>query len=406
MSLSRFIAGRYLFSKKNTNMINVITGVSVAGLAFGTAALVLIMSVFNGFEELLVGLENALTPDVRIRSNEGKTFDIDSTRMARLEQLQGVEVTSLVLEELVLFEYGNDRQEVAIIKGVDENYRKVADIDSLIVYGSYTLQEENIHYAVPPMGLSLKLGINLYDALSPIQVYVPRATPANNIGKPFRSALLYPAGAYSIIQENEYGSILASITFVQNLLYKTGQASSIEIKLKDGSRPRQVESEIRALFGEGYIIESREDQNADLQKLIRLEKWMGYAILCLAIVLVALNLIGTLWMIVLDKKRDIAVLRALGGTDGQIRKIFITEGLYVCLVGLAIGLVLGLLIYALQQNLGIVRIPEGYIINAYPMKLKPFDLLAATAAVLMIGFLAILPPALASHRVGLEIREE
>lgn len=404
MNFPFYIARRYLFSKKRTNMVNVITGVSIFGLCFGTAALLLILSVFNGFEKLLIGMQNTVTPDLVIQPARGKTFNPDSLALDEIMSLAEVKEYSRVLEELALFEF-KERREGGLIRGVDERYRQVTEIDSIIIAGDFVLFEEGVQYGIIDYKLVINLGMNIYDPLTSLRVYVPKKQQSA-FGQPFSSSEIRPSGAFSLPSETENRYMISSLELVQDMLGRQGEVSRIALALEEGADLSRLKKTVSDIAGDRFTVLSSEDQNAALQKIIRLEKWMGYAILCLALILVALNLIGTLWMIVLDKKVDISILKSLGASDRLIQRIFMSEGLLICLGGMLSGFLIAFIIYGLQQEFGLVPIPEGFILDAYPMQMKAGDLLAVAAAVFGIGFFAILLPALKSVQLGTQIREE
>jgi lipoprotein-releasing system permease protein len=386
-------------------MINIITGVSVFGLAFGTAALLIILSVFNGLEGLILGMQSQMDPEIEIYPTSGKTFELDTALLNDIRSWPEVAAASLTLEELAMMEY-NKIQTVAVMKGVENTYGDVTNIDSVIRKGDFILEENEIKYAVLPLGLSYDLRINLYDQFTPLTVYALKRNQVSSLSKPYNSAVLYPSGVYASVQDEDYPVMLAPLIFVEQMLDSKGKYSSLEIKLKAGVDQQSYIKKLSRALPDGVGIKTLEHQNASTQKIIRLEKWLAFAILCLAIILVALNLIGTLWMIVIDKKRDIAVLKSLGATDKLIQRVFINLGLLITLAGLVLGLAMAGTLYGLQKAYGIIPIPEGYVVDAYPMIIRWLDIPAVAGAVFLIAVIAILFPARRSAFVSVQIREE
>lgn len=399
------IARRYLFAKKSTNAINIITSISVSGIAIGTAALVLVLSVFNGFEDLILGLFSKFNPDVKVTVSVGKTFVPDSTKLARIEALPGVEIVSETLEEVAFFQY-RDSEDFGILKGVDDNYHKVTGIDSTIFEGFYRFREGERNLAVVGGGMRNKLQVNIDDPFELLQVFMAKREDAGALEQQFKKRFTYPVGTFKIQQDFDNQYILVSLDFARDLLGSEGEVSALEIKLAPGADQKKVMSAIREALGPGFDVEDRYQQDESFLKLMNIEKWMSFAILSLTLVLVAFNMIGSLWMIVLEKKGDISILKSMGATDQTIRNIFLNEGLLLCLAGLVLGFILAIGLYIVQKTYGIVAIPEGFVVSAYPISMRFWDLLAVTVVVLAIGLLASVPAASRAKRIPALIREE
>jgi lipoprotein-releasing system permease protein len=401
------IARRYLFAKRSTNAINIITGISVLGMAIGTAALVLVLSVFNGFEDLLSGLFGHFNPELKVTPAKGKTFEMDSLALLKIRALPGVAVVSETLEEIAFFEYEGS-QDFGALKGVDSLFASVTGIDSdtIILEGEYLLKTDDRNCAVVGAGLRNKLTVNVNNPLGAITIYMPEQE-AGALDKPFKTRLVYPVGTFAIQQEYDNQYILTNLNFLRELLDATPQTvSALEIKCKSKSEVAHVKEQIRAIMGEGFVLKDHYEQNEAFFKVMQLEKWMGFAITSLMLLLMAFNTVGALWMIVLDKQKDISVLKSMGADDSTVRRIFLAEGLLLTFLGLGIGIVLAIVIYIIQKTWGIVTIPQGFLVDTYPIAMRLSDFVPIVLTVLGIGYLAALLPAKRAGRVPAFHREE
>ena len=392
MNLSWKIAWRYLFGKKSTNAIQVITGISIFGLGFGTAAIILILSVFNGFETLLLSMYDAFNPDIKITSVKGKNFELDESLIKQIKRIDAIDSVSVTLEELALFEYQN-RQEVGTLKGVDEAFNYVTGLDTAINKGEYLIQGEGIRYGLFGLGMAYKLGVNIYDRLSPVSVYLLNTRKSSPLDKQFSASVLYPGGTFAIQQEVDYEFVLAPLSLIQKQTKNKNKISAIEIKTKPNADIVQTIKEIENLVDENFVIKNRENQQATTIKVMRIEKWLAFIILILALILIAFNLVGAIWMIVLDKKKDIAVLQAMGARKTMIRSLVLKLGSLICLFGFAIGLVFAFSFYFLHKKFGLIKMGSQSLVDAYPMEMFASDLPAVGIMVLLIGFLAVVFPA-------------
>jgi lipoprotein-releasing system permease protein len=404
LNLPLKIARRYLFAKKSTNAINIITGISVAGISIGTAALVLVLSVFNGFEDLILGLFSKFNPDVKVTAAIGKTFSPDPEKLARIRALPEVAILSESLEEVAFFEY-RDSRDFGILKGVDSLYHRITGIDSTIFEGQYRLKDGERNLAVLGGGMRNKLQVNVEDPFELLGIYMARRESTATDLQQFKKRIAYPAGSFKIQQDFDNQYLLVSLEFARELLGARGEVSALEIKLAPGATPSAARAGIEKILGTGFLVKDRYQQDEAFLKLMNLEKWMSFAILSLTLVLVAFNMIGSLWMIVLEKKSDIAILKSMGATDNTVRNIFLHQGLLLCSIGLLAGFFLAFSLYAAQKTYGIVSIPEGFVVNAYPISMRLPDLLWVTAIVLFIGLVASIPAALRAMRVPALMRE-
>ena len=398
------IAGRYLFAKKSTNAINIIAAIAVFGIAVGTAALILVLSVFNGFEDLIMSMYNSFNPDLKITAKKGKTFEVDSMQMAQLRTLDGVAFVSETLEEIAYFDY-RDNKNFGVIKGVDDYYDEVTRLDSTVREGEYYFEQGPKSMAVLGYGMRAKLGVNISDQLTPVSVYMLKRTKAI-FGDPFYRRSIYPAGTFHIQQEFDNRYILTSLAFTRELLKVGALVSALEVKLHPGFDQPMTRAAITAIIGDDFEIRNRAEQEAAFFKLMRMEKWLSFAIVGLMMILIAFNLIGALWMIVLDKKQDIAILKSMGANNTVVERIFLMEGLLLCGLGLVVGFVLALVIYIAQTTIGLVSIPGNMVIQAYPISIRGIDFMVVGITVILIGLVASIPPALRTRSIPPIILEE
>jgi lipoprotein-releasing system permease protein len=408
MNLPFKFARRYLFAKKSTNAINIITSISVLGVAIGTAALILVLSVFNGFEDLITGLFSNFNPDVKITPAKGKSFRPDTLVLKSLEDLEGVAYVSQTLEEVAFFEYKSS-QDFGILKGVDDQFHLVTNIDSMVREGAYAFKKNGRDLAVMGVGMRNKLLANVDDLFSTISVYMPKRKRVGPLQKPFREKLIYPGGTFVIQQDFDNQYILTSIEFARSILgTQDPLASALEVRLAPEADVSTTLQQIRSIVGANFVVKDRYEQDEAFLKLMNIEKWMSYAILSLTLLLVAFNMIGSLWMIVLEKKNDIAILKSMGATRQMVRNIFLMEGVFLCTFGMVIGFAVALGLYFLHVNLenGLISIPQGFLVTAYPVSIRGIDFIVIAATVIVIGLIASILPALRAQRVPPIILEE
>jgi lipoprotein-releasing system permease protein len=407
MFLPLHIARRYLFAKRSTNAINIITGISVLGVAIGTAALLLVLSVFNGFEDLLSDLFGHFNPEVKVTPAKGKSFEADSITVERIRALPGVAVLSESLEEIAFFEHEGS-QAFGVLKGVDAQFAGVNGIDSetIIVEGRYVLKEADRNCLVLGAGMRNKLNVNVKSPLSTVTVYMPEQQ-VGILDKPFKTRLAAPVGTFAIQQEFDNEYVLTNLDFVRELLGAPHRmVSALEIKCAPKADVTALKAQIAQLLGEGFVIKDHYEQNEAFFKVMQLEKWMGFAITTLMLLLMAFNTVGALWMIVLDKQRDISTLKSMGATDRTIRLIFLLEGLLLALLGMGIGLLLAIGVYAAQKQWDLVTIPQGFLVESYPIAMRASDFPPVLVTVLAIGLLAAVLPARRAAQVPSYLREE
>ena len=401
--LSFDLARRYLFGKKSTNSINIITGISIFGISIGTAALILILSVFNGFEGLLSSLFNAFNPDLRIVPIEGKFFPYDSLLLDDIKALDNIAAVSATIEEVALFEY-KDIQDFGTIKGVDDNYISVTRMDSLILDGSYKLYSSKAEMAVLGVGMRNKLSINIDDKLTPLTIYMPSRKQSMLGTKEYNTKYAYPAGVFSVQSDNDYQYVLTSYHLASQLIGLKNQASAIEIKLKNDKLQKETKAALAEILDSNLKIQTRYQQDETFLRVMNIEKWISFLIAGLTMLLVSFNLLGALWMISLDKSLDISILKSMGFQAIHVRYLFIFLGLLITLLGLFLGFSLALTLYYIQKEYGLIGVPSGFLIDAYPVKLKGLDFVIVTLSVLFIGFLASILPATKASKSAATLR--
>lgn len=390
MRLSLYIARRYLFAKKSRNAINVISAVSVAGVAVGTMALIIVLSVFNGLEKMVHSIFNTFDPDLKITVVEGKTFIPDSASLALLPGIKGVSGYSLTLEENALLRY-DDREFIATVKGVDDSYRDVSGIDSAMWDGEFMLSSANGRpFAIPGVGIASYLGLNI-NFLTPLYIYVPRRTASISIDpeNAFKRMFIFPSGIFQVEQELDSRYLFVPLAFARDLFDYEREVSSLELKFSGEADPGQVQKEVKKVFGDGFSVQNRYEQQEIFYKVMRSERLAIFLILTLILVIASFNIIGSLTMLIIEKERDIGILKSLGADKTLIRKIFLFEGWFISILGAFVGIIIGFVICWIQQTYGIVKLQsESLIMDAYPVVMKPRDFLIVPATVLVIGYWA------------------
>ncbi|MCD4770538.1 MAG: ABC transporter permease [Bacteroidales bacterium] len=391
MKLSLYIARRYLLAKKSRNAINVISAISVSGVTVGTMALIIVLSVFNGLEEMVKSIFGTFDPDLEIRITEGKVFTPDSTTISYLNAIEGINAYSFILEENALLRYG-EKQFIATVKGVEDDYSKITGLDSVMWDGEFILRSENgREYAVVGMGVANNLGIGL-NFLTPLNIYVPRRTgkvSSVNISNAFIRKYLFPSGIFSVEQEFDSRYIFIPLNMVRDLLEYDNEITAIEIKTDPDVDMDILQQQVSHLFGNDYTVKNKYQQQEMFYKVMKSERLAIFLILSFILLIASFNIIGSLTMLIIEKERDITILRSLGADNSLIKKIFIIEGWMISLSGAAAGLILGGFICWLQMRFGLVRLQgESLILDAYPVAVKFIDFIIVSATVLLIGFWA------------------
>lgn len=371
-------------------MINIISGISVVGVATGTMALIVILSVYNGFDGIVRSLFNSFDPDLRITVSEGKTFDPGDPRLPAVRNHPGVAVYSEVVEENVLLRY-RDRQTIARIKGVDEDYVHVTGIDTMMADGDFILRKEGRPMTVVGEGIAYHLGIGL-TFINPVNIYVIKKTPGIPVSpeQAVNRKFIFPSGIFSIEQERNMQYVFVPIGFARDLLGYRNEISAAELKISPYHDPGKVQQEISALLGDRFTVKNRLQQNETVYKILRSEKWAIFFILSFILLVASFNVIGSLTMLIIDKHDDITILRSMGAGRKMIRRIFLLEGWMISALGAVAGIIIGSAIAWGQQKYGIIKLQGSgsFIIDAYPVIFKIQDMFLVLATVLLIGLLA------------------
>ncbi|MEW6467971.1 MAG: FtsX-like permease family protein [Bacteroidota bacterium] len=389
MNLAAFIARRYLVSKKSYNAINIISIISVVGIAVGTMALVIVLSALNGITGLVFSLYNVFDPDVKILPKEGKVVAVSGQMISALEGYN----YSFVMEEKALLRHG-DKQTIATIKGVDENFVKLARFDTVVYPGSFRLESDSVTYSVLGCGIADKLGIYVGEGGSfsmPLQIYFPKKenTAVLNPEDAFSTGIVYPSGTFSLNDDFDFTYVLLPLDYVRELLQAgEKEVSAVEITAPAGKTPDELAEDLKQKLGDGFKVKTRYELNEVLFRTMKSEKWWTFLILAFILVIGTFNVIGSLTMLIIEKKKDIGILSTMGADESLIRKIFMTEGFYITLIGAVAGLALGLLICFLQIRFKLVPFNEGFVIDAYPITIIPMDILYIFLTVMAIGFFA------------------
>ena len=396
MNFPFYIARRYLISKKSHNVINIISAISVTGVAIGTMALIIVLSVFNGFEKVVVSLFNSFNPDFQVTAKTGKTFSPDSLTLVRIRQLPGVITLAEVIEENALMKY-KEKQYIVTLKGVPDNYGEMSRLDTMMEEGEFRLRSGAGEYAVLGYGVAYYLDARLNDVVTPVSVFVPSrsGTPGVGLDQSFRQEAIFPSGFFSIQQDYDVKYAIVPIGFMRRLLDYRTEVSSLEIKTAPGADAGMIRSRVQSLLGGGYLIRDRFQQQELIYKIMKSEKWAIFLILAFILLIATVNVIGSLSMLILDKRKDIAVLRSLGANDRTIRRIFMAEGLLISFTGAVAGMILGTVICWLQLRFGIIKLgaPDStFVINTYPVSMQPADFGLVFLTVMVIGILAVWYP--------------
>ena len=399
MNFPFYIARRYLFSKKSTHAINVISGVSVVGVAVATMALVVTLSVFNGFHDLVASLFTAFDPQLKVTPAVGKTAPADDPVLTRIRHLPEVEVATETVEDMALAIYG-DRQAMVTIKGVDDNFDSLTHIREILVgEGEYELHAAGLNYGIPGIRLAETLGTGYrYD--QPLKIYAPKREGQLNMANPtdgFVEDELYSPGVLFSVKQAKYDKsyIVTSIGFARNLFGQQGMVSALELRLKPGTNFDAAKDKIRQMAGAKYTVKDRFEQQEDTFRIMKIEKLIAYIFLTFILAVACFNIIGSLSMLIIDKKADVATLRNLGASDKQIVRIFLFEGRMISAIGAVLGIAVGLLLCWLQQTYGLVglgRSSGSFIIDAYPVSVHPEDVALIFVTVLAVGFIAVWYP--------------
>lgn len=397
-ALPFFVARRYLFSRKRISAINLVSAISVVGVAFGTAALLCTLSVFNGFHDLIGSLYTAFDPEVKIVAAKGKSFAADDPALEAVRRLPEVEAASASYTDNALILFRGNPQ-VITLKGVDDHFDRVTGIRSILYpeNGTYQLESAGLSYGIPGIGLASMMGSVDYGS---IQICAPTRGERINLANPaasFNAEDLYSSGVCFAVSQKQYDEayMIAPLAFAQRLFEHEGTLTSLELKLKPSADPEQALRRIRQTLGSGFKALNRAEQQEDTFNVMNIEKTMAYFFLTFILLVACFNIVGTVSMLMIDKRADVVTLRSLGADEGLIFRIFLCEGSMISFLGAVAGTLLGLLICYLQQTFGLLSLggsSGNFIIDAYPVSIHPSDVVIVFFTVLIVGFLAVLYP--------------
>ena len=396
MNLPLYIAKRYLFAKKKHNAINIISAISVCGVALATLALVCTLSVFNGFHEMVEGLFTAFDAPVKITASQGKVFSKEDGRIQQIISMPEVETAMPTIEENALVQY-KDKQLMVTIKGVDDTFTQITDIDS-ILYGrqQFLLHEEGVDYGILGMGVASSLGTGL-QFVDPLLVIAPKQHVRVNIANPgaaFARGYLHSPGSLFLVNQEKYDTqyILTSMDFARQLFGYRDEVSAMELKLKQGTNERRVQARMREVLGKDFQIQNRFEQQADVFRIMEIEKFISYLFLTFILVIATFNVIGSLSMLIVDKREDAETLRNLGASNQLIERIFMFEGWLIAAYGAIAGIVVGVILCLIQHYFGIISLGNNFIVESYPVSVHLTDVLLIFITVLAVGALSVIFP--------------
>ena len=394
-----FISRRYLFAKKSHNAINIITAISVVVVAVGTLALILILSVFNGLEDLITSLYNSVEPDIEISPVKGKYIDLEAFPMEKIKSDPSIAYYSEVIEDMALAKYtpaeggGNERQLIVRLKAVRPDYRKMSGVDTMVYDGQFLLEYKSNFFAVAGNGVASKLGLRLNNYDIPIYFYFPRVESSDmNPMDAFNIEKAFPTGVISVQQEVDEQLIFVSLNFAEKLMNIENKATSIEILAQKDADNQSLKERLKETLGENYKLKDRRQQNEMVYKITQSEKWLSFLILSFILLIAIFNVVGSVTVLILEKKEDIKTFSDMGFTGKLIRKVFLWEGMMISAVGGFVGLVLGVVIILLQQKFGFIPMEGSFAVSSFPVAMKFIDFIAVYAMVISIGFLATILP--------------
>ncbi len=391
-----YIAKRYLFAKKSHHIINYISIISVVGVMLTTAALIIVLSVFNGFEKLVISLFNSFNPELVIEPSTGKNIHMSEFPLDQLQQIPGIKYVCPILEENALLKY-KDRQAIVKLKGVDSTFAIMSQMDTLMVQGQFKLAENRSNYLVLGYGVAYRLQSRLSDFYSSIQVYVPDKSKkaSAKLEDSFKTLSLFPSGYFSVRQDYDEHYAFISFQALQDILGQKNVCSSYEVSTTDESDYNEVQKEIKKLLGEGFVVKNRLEQQSVLLQVMQSEKAMVYLILGFILLIATFNIIGSISMLIVDKKPDMETLRAMGASKKLILRIFAIEGMMISLAGGFIGLIIGGLIALIQQQFGVISLGDGgtgFVVDAYPVRIILSDFFKVLIMVILMSSLAVVYP--------------
>jgi len=407
--LYSLFAWRYFKAKKSTNAINIISWICIVAMVVGTAALILVLSVFNGFEGLVKSLYASFYTDLKISPASGKTLSLSAKQLQQLKQVKGIRSFALVVEEKAILQNG-DNQAIVHLKGVDNNYETTTTVNKHIYSGKFGIGNEQQPLLVLGVGIEGTLGIRAGSDVLPLTIYIPRKNNSEELNEmeDISSDTIHTAGSFMIQQDFDNKYAITDLRFLQTAM-KLGanDYSGVEIAVNNPEEADKVGNQLATLFGKGFKIQNRYQQNQSLYAIMNLERWIFYAVLCIILIVAAFNMVGALTMLVLEKRKDISVLNALGANKNLVLKIFLSEGLLLASIGGGIGMLIALVVVLLQQQFHLVPLEGGsFLIDYFPVELRIIDFILVATTVLVVSFLASWIPAIKASRQQFSLRSE
>lgn len=405
MNLSLYIAKRYLFSKKSHQVINIISGVAIAGIALATAAMVCTLSVFNGFQGVVAEQFTAFDPDIKITASNGKVITTDAPEVLQVAAMPQLEVISYGIEDKAMVEYGN-KQAMVTIKGVDESFTSLTDIQKILYGpGEYILKDNINDYAILGGELAQKLNCGAFFN-TPLKVYAPNRKGTINLTVParnFKKGELYSSGLVFVLNQPEYDGeyIITSDRFARKIFRReANEATSMEIKVKTGEKAEDVKEAIEEVLGDGYVVQDRYEQQESIYKVMQIEKLISYIFLTFILAVACFNIIGSLAMLIIEKRDNMNTLRSMGAENKTIANIFVFEGGIISAIGAVIGVILGVTLCLAQQELGLISMgaSDGFVVDSYPIKIVWSDVAMIFLTVIVVGFVTVWLPVKALTR--------
>jgi lipoprotein-releasing system permease protein len=402
LNLSFYIARRYFFGKKSHNLINWISGISVVGVFFGTMSLIIVLSVFNGFDGVVKSFYNKFDPDLKLTPVKGKFFSADSIKLEKIQEISGVETVVQVLEDNALVKY-HDNQQIAVVKGVSSNFIKNSALRTALTEGVFVLEDSLMDYGLFGAGVAYYLSLSLQDAITPVEIFLPDQENgfSLNPAEAFSSGRIFAAGVFSTQQEFDLRYVIVPLRLMQQLSGGQKRITSVEVLIKAGSDIKYIQQKVELVAGERFEVKNRYQQQEVLYNIMKSEKWAVFTILTFILLIATLTIVGALSMLIIEKKKDIAILAGMGAHTGLIRRIFLTEGMMICLTGAVSGLLTGAFVCWLQQTFGLIKINttgSTFAIESYPVAMQWTDFALVFSAITIIGFCASLIPAMRISR--------
>lgn len=403
MKLPLFIAQRYLLAKKSHNLINIVTWISIVSVAVAAFAMIFVLSVFNGFNAVISESIHKMSPDLKITSVKGKTLNINNFDFDKIKNIKNVELVLPTITEDALFR-NQDKQQIGQIKGVPPEFYEVGRIKNSIIHETWFQTSSSVEFATAGTGMAYYLGINPNSPFSMIQVYLPRRGNASsfNLENSFNTGRLFVTKVFSTQQEIDDKMILAPYEWLSELIGYEGLASDVEVFVEQSANVNKIKKEIKQILGSEYNVHDQYEQQSTLYKMMKSEKLAVYLILVFILIMATFNVIASLSMLIIEKKKDAGVLRSMGADDALIRSIFLHEGTIISVVGGIIGLIIGIIAVLLQQHVGIIRLGDGsgsYIVEYYPVALQLQDVMLVLATITVIGGMAAFTTVRVSIRV-------